>query len=265
MAIEVFNRYEKKYLVPADKAAALQYRLRGYMELDENNKRQELYTITNLYYDTDDSQLIRTSLSKPAYKEKLRLRSYGVPGEDSTAYIEIKKKVAGLVNKRRSAIKLSQAYSFLESGILPEPASYTNTQVLSEVECILAKYAVKPVLFLAYDRKAYFASGQSDVRVSFDTNILARRCNLRLESGIYGQPLLEDDMWLMEIKVKDSIPIWLTRLLSEYRLYPTSFSKYGAEYKKYLETQKKIYTPLMEYSAVAAHPYIKMERGVISA
>ncbi|MNW19369.1 VTC domain protein [compost metagenome] len=68
------------------------------MEPDEYNKRHEFYTITNIYYDTECNTLIRNSLSKPKYKEKLRLRAYGTPNADSNVYLEIKKKVVGLVN-----------------------------------------------------------------------------------------------------------------------------------------------------------------------
>ncbi|MEL7608796.1 MAG: polyphosphate polymerase domain-containing protein [Bacillota bacterium] len=236
MAIEVFNRYENKYRIDADTLIKLESRLSDHMELDAYNKKSETYTIANLYYDTPDSYYIRTSLSKPGYKEKLRLRAYGVPDADTIVYAEIKKKVGGLVNKRRSALKLKEAAEFLKSGEIAEPRPYHNRQVLSEIAYLLSTRELRPAVYLAYDRRAYFGSGGHDLRISFDRGIRARRYDLKLESGDYGAPLIGDDEWVMEIKTSQSIPLWLTRLLSEYRIYPVSFSKYGAEYTRLLES-----------------------------
>lgn len=250
MAIEVFNRYENKYMIDEKMFVRLQSRLSDYMEPDDYNKHGEAYTIANIYYDTQDNHLIRTSLAKPRYKEKLRIRAYGVPESDSKVYIEIKKKVAGLVNKRRSAMKLDEAYSFLEAGNLPELNPKMNTQVLREIGYILEQHELKPALYLAYDRRAYFGNGNHDLRISFDANIRTRRDDLRLESGMYGQQLLEKDTWLMEVKVGQSMPVWLTRLLSENKIYPTSFSKYGTEYMRTLKETAKpkifVFEPLQQ-------------------
>jgi SPX domain protein involved in polyphosphate accumulation len=236
MAIEVFNRHENKYRMNEDTSIRLQGRLFEYMQMDTNNTERFTYPICNLYYDTDDSYLIRASLQKPKYKEKLRLRSYGIPNENSKVYVEIKKKFRGVVNKRRSKLRLNEAYDFLASGETLETRPYMNGQVLREVEYILSRYDLKPKVFLAYERRAFFGADGSDLRVSFDTAIVTRRDDLRLESGIYGEPLLSDGEWLMEIKTSTSVPVWLAGLLSEYKVYPSGFSKYGAEYKRSLIT-----------------------------
>jgi hypothetical protein len=232
VAIEIFNRYENKYILDTAACVQIQDRLLPHMQLDSHNKGHETYPIVNLYYDTADSALIRSSLSKPEYREKLRLRSYGVPGEE--VYVEIKKKFKGLVNKRRSALKLDEAYAFLDSAALPEMRPYMNGQVLREVAHMVKRSALKPAAGIFYDRRAYFGTGQSALRISFDSNIQARCGDLRLEPGIFGERLLEEGLWVMEIKVERSIPLWLCRLLSEYRIFPASFSKYGTEYNRTL-------------------------------
>ncbi len=248
MGIEVFNRYENKYLITEDTFASLQKRITDHMEPDAYNQHQENYAITNIYYDTEDDQLIRTSLQKPRYKEKLRIRAYGVPRGDDMIYVEIKKKVSGLVNKRRSVLNLQDAYSFLATGQLPDIRPYMNRQVLHEVQYILQRHQLLPKLYLAYERKAFFSRDDHDFRLSFDANIITRRNDLKLESGIYGQRLLKDYERLMEVKTSKSIPFWFTRLLSEYRIYPTSFSKYGAEYAHYVQSgamqQDLVYAPI---------------------
>lgn len=240
MAIEVFNRYESKFLLDKDTYEKIQNRLLDYMELDKYNQENGFYTISNIYLDTKDDHLIRNSLSKPKYKEKLRIRAYGAPTADEEVYLEIKKKVFGLVNKRRTTLKLNEAYDFVRTGIKPVYQPYMNTQVINEIAYMLNLYDLEPKLYLAYDRKALFSKENKDLRITFDTNIRTRRDDLRLENGDYGEPLLEKDRWLMEVKAENNIPLWLSKLLSEYRLYKTSFSKYGLEHQKMLLENKKM-------------------------
>lgn len=253
MAIEVFNRYESKYLVDFDTLNKIQERLQDYMELDSYNKEHEFYTISNIYCDTEDNALIRNSLSKPQYKEKLRLRAYGVPDKDSKVYLEIKKKFSGIVNKRRTTLKLQEAYDFINTGIQPEIKKYMNRQVLNEIEYLLGFYELKPKVYLAYDRKAMFCRNQHDLRITFDTNIRSRRYDLKLEKGDYGEPLLEKNLCLMEIKAEKTLPLWLVRMLSENKIFKTSFSKYGKEYQNMLIKNRiemeDTYLCLNQYSA----------------
>ncbi len=238
MAIEVFNRYEHKYLLDKDKFERVIKVMDEHMVIDAHNPSYKPYTIANIYFDTPDDYLIRTSLSKPEYKEKLRLRSYGVPNKNSKVFLEIKKKYKGIVNKRRTSLTLSEAYDFVDTGKAPELKAYMNKQVLSELEYFLKIYDLSPKLYLAYDRIAYFEKDNSDLRISFDMNIRSRRYDLALEHGDYGKKLLPDGVYLMEIKTSLAKPLWLTRVLSELDIKRVTFSKYGTEFKnsvKYIE------------------------------
>jgi hypothetical protein len=237
MAIEIFNRYENKYMIDLSTYWKLQKRLSDYMEPDAHNRRGAAYSICNIYYDTPDSNLIRTSLQKPVYKEKLRVRSYGAVKSEGKVYVEIKKKFCGLVNKRRSGISLKAVKEFLRTGIKPEITAGMNEQVINEATYLLSHKRLQPAVYLAYDRVAWFGTGQHDLRISFDSNIVTRRTDISLSSPVYGEPLLNPNLRLMEIKVAQSIPLWLSHLLSEYRIYPASFSKYGREYEKHLVRQ----------------------------
>ncbi len=138
MAIEVFNRYENKYLLDDAAYRRLYAELLEYMEPDDYNKQHEFYSISNLYFDTKDDTLIRTSLAKPKYKEKLRLRAYGVPDPNAKVYLEIKKKVYGLVNKRRTSLRLQEAYEFVRTGIEPEYKDYMRWISLCRCDDLLA-------------------------------------------------------------------------------------------------------------------------------
>ena len=230
MAIEVFNRHEQKYLLDTDTFQKVIEVMDEYMMPDKYNVNHKPYTISNIYFDTEDDYLIRTSLSKPNYKEKLRLRSYGVPSNDSKVFLEIKKKFNDIVNKRRTVLKLSEAYNFISSGKPPELKEYMNTQVLKEIEYFLQVYRLKPKVYLAYDRIAYFEKYNNDLRISFDKNIRTRRYDVALEDGDYGEALLPDGVYLMEVKTSKAMPLWLTDMLAKYNIKKRSFSKYGTEF-----------------------------------
>lgn len=234
MPIEVFNRFEHKYLIDSGTYRLVTRVMDAHMKLDAYNTDGEPYTITNFYYDTADDYLIRKSLSSPIYKEKLRLRSYGVPNADTKVFLEIKKKVGGLVNKRRSVMLLDEAYRFAETGKAPKAREYMNGQVLRELEYFMSVYRPIPKLYLAYDRVAYFERGSGELRISFDKNIRSRRSNTALENGDDGRPLLDGDMYLMEIKTSRAKPLWLTKALTEFGIQRSSFSKYGTEYTRYV-------------------------------
>lgn len=237
MPIEVFNRYEHKYLMDRTTYEKVLEIMDLHMTLDKYNKNKKPYTIANVYYDTPDDYLIRKSLSKPVYKEKLRLRAYGVPDTDTKVFLEIKKKYNGIVNKRRSVLTLSEAYSLLQTGKIPVVKDYMNGQVLKEIEYLLSHYDLLPKVYLAYDRIAYFEQGNPDLRISFDMNIRSRRYNVALESGDFGDNLLDSSTYLMEIKTSRAKPLWLTNMLTELNIKRQSFSKYGTEFKNTLNTE----------------------------
>lgn len=234
MAIEVFNRYEKKYMIDQNDYEELSYRLTKYMDPDQYSTDGGYYSICNIYYDTETDALIRRSIEKPVYKEKLRLRAYGTPELSDRAFVEIKKKYNKIVNKRRTTMTLAEAYDYLDKGVRPTSTGI-NLQVLNEIDYFKDFYKIGPKLYLSYDRRAYFGKEDRDLRVTFDTNITVRRNDLRLESGAYGQKLLAPGTWLMEIKISGAAPLWLTSILSEMNIYPASFSKYGTEYKMYVQ------------------------------
>lgn len=234
MAIKSFKRYEKKFLLTQSQYDALMPRLLKYMEPDKHCQCGKNYSIFNIYYDTQNDDVIRHSISKPYYKEKLRLRSYNIPNDLSdTVFLELKKKINGIVSKRRVVMTLGEAYDFLKLGKKPKSKDYINQQVINEIEYYLSKNTVYPKVYIAYTRNAFFAKDNKDFRLTFDSNIITRRNNLSLEAGCFGEDILGENKYLMEVKILGSIPLWLTEILSELKIYNTHFSKYGNEYIKY--------------------------------
>lgn len=235
MAIKSFKRYEKKYLLTKEQYNNLIPRLLEYMNPDEHCKSGKNYSIYNIYYDTENNDVIRHSISNPYYKEKLRLRSYTIPNSPtSKVFLELKKKINGIVNKRRVVLTLEEAYNFLEKGLKPTSSDYINNQVINEIEYYISKKLVKPKVFIGYTRKAFFGMEDKDFRLTFDSKIITRRDNLSLEAGCFGEDILQENQYLMEVKILGAMPIWFTNILSELEIYNTHFSKYGNEYMKYL-------------------------------
>lgn len=226
-----FERFEKKYLLTADKYEMLLKGMEPYMEPDEYGH----YTICNIYYDTDNYELIRTSLEKPVYKEKLRMRSYGVPRDGGNVFVEIKKKFSGEVYKRRTVMEVSEAVGYLAGNVHP-----SDEQIRHEIDWFLKSYQPVPKAYIAYDREAYAGIEDPELRITFDTNIRWRDTELDLRAGDYGAPLLDEGQILMEIKIPGTAPIWLSHLLSEAEVFPTSFSKYGTCYINNLLGQEAV-------------------------
>ena len=223
---QIFRRVEKKYILTPDQYDALLDGMTPYMKADDYGR----YTICNLYYDTEDFSLIRTSLEKPVYKEKLRLRSYGTPTDESKVFLEIKKKFDHVVYKRRAVLPCAQAMEYLDGKSRPAQ----EDQILREIDWFLKTYQPKPQVFIAYDRAALAGLDQEDLRVTFDTDLRWRDTDLDLRKGDQGELILPRDRILMEIKIPGTAPLWLSHLLSETGVFPTSFSKYGTCYRTHL-------------------------------
>lgn len=220
----VFQRYELKYILEPEQAQRLLAVMAPHMDSDKYGRT----TICNLYFDTDSYLLIRRSIEKPAYKEKLRLRSYGRAAADTTVFAELKRKCKGVVYKRRVSLPEEEAMPWL----LGSPGTARDGQISREIDYFLDYYGtLKPRVFLSYERRAWYAKDDPGFRVTFDENILCRQEDLSLRSPVYGQPVLPSGKILLEIKCAGGIPLWMTDFLSREKLYKTSFSKYGMVYR----------------------------------
>lgn len=222
---KVFKRYEIKYLLNKEQKGLVLEEIKKYMDLDQYGRT----IIRNLYFDTSNYLLIRRSIEKPLYKEKIRIRTYKKASSDSEVFVEIKKKYDHIVYKRRVALKLVNALNWLDD---KEECAKKN-QIVNEIEYFKSFYKeLKPAMFLSYEREAYYDKVDKTFRVTFDEKLKARNYDLSLEKDAYGIELLEGDKVLMEIKCNGGIPLWLVNVLSREKIYRTSFSKYGKAYEK---------------------------------
>ena len=224
-----FKRHEIKYLITINQYINLMNYLRDKVEKDAFYKS----TIYNVYYDTDNFELIRKSIEKPIYKEKLRIRSYDKPTLDSSVYVELKKKYDHIVYKRREKI----AYKYILNNSFLEGA---ETQIDKEIKYFYG--GLTPKMFLSYEREAYYFKDDNQIRITFDTNIKYRTENVNLVPSISDIKLLPNNLVLMELKVPFSIPYDLAKYLSSEKIFKTPFSKYGTAYKQiYQITEEQLY------------------------
>ena len=219
----IFKRVEEKYLLTKEQYKSLFDRINSDIEKDKYFET----TICNIYFDNDKDDLIVTSMEKPLYKHKVRLRSYGIPRLDDDVFLEIKFKYKKVVGKRRIKIKLKDFKNYLKT------RKYCgNDQIMKEIDYLFNLYNLKPSYFIAYDRKSYIEKNNENLRITIDTNLRSRKEKLSLELGDKGELYFNEEKYIMEIKTLGAMPLWLVKSLSDLGIYPVSFSKFGSIYKK---------------------------------
>ena len=230
--IVVMKRYELKYIITADQETFLKKRLEGYMRPDEFG----LTTIASLYYDTPDYRLINYSIENPLFKEKIRLRSYGLATDDSPVFLELKRKAYGIVYKRRVQSTIPLVKKFFDG----EGDICAGGQINHEITYFRDLYGnLAPACLILYDRTA-FAEPDGDLRLTIDENPRYRTDELTLTKSMNGVSLLGEGMTILEIKVQEAMPLWLVSILSDGGIKKNSFSKYGTAYKQQmLNTYRK--------------------------
>lgn len=222
-----FKRYEKKYLLTPQQYDALRGALQPYLCDDGYG----LHIVNNIYFDTPDYAMIRYSLAHPVYKEKFRLRSYGRPDESQRIYAEIKKKYEHIVYKRRVSAPKQDIRRLLQGEILPDCLLQTQ----QEIQWLLKRWQPVPQVYIGYDRIACYGRENPELRVTFDLRLRFRTTRLDLTCGDHGQPVLPDGTVIMEIKFPQTSPLWMAHILSQYAVFPSSFSKYGTCFMKHLQ------------------------------
>ena len=227
-----FERNELKYLITLDQKNKILETINQYMLLDDYGRT----LIRNIYFDTPDYRLIRRSIEKPIYKEKLRIRSYKKAEDKTVVFVEVKKKYDSIVYKRRIGLPIDDAMEW----ICKKKKLLNETQISREIEYFMNYYKnLQPTVFLTYEREAYYCKDNSDLRITFDENILYRDYDIDLHNEVYGEEVLDKNYSVMEIKCSYGMPLWLTALLSKEKIFKTSFSKYGTAYKKILNKRIK--------------------------
>ena len=239
----VFKRYELKFMLTPEQKNRILEAMSPYMSLDKYGRT----TIRNIYFDTDNYRLIRRSIEKPAYKEKLRIRSYLQTNSDSVVFVELKKKYDNVVYKRRLPMCEKDALAW----ICGDARCPYDTQISHEIDYFISFYEkLTPALFLSYEREAYYEKNGGDFRVTFDDTILCRQTDIDLCKPVWGDSILPPGMVLMELKCSGGIPLWMTEALSREHIYKTSFSKYGTAYRTLIYPKLNLPTSTYEQETI---------------
>ena len=230
---ENFSRIETKYMLSADQVPVIEKALtdHGLIRMDFGNT-----LIQSLYYDTPDNLLIRQSLERPEFKEKLRLRTYGEAYPGSDAYLEMKRKYKGIVYKRRTMMPLQKAMKALEKPDMPDSAGQTGREILWMVK----RYHPVPAVVIRCNRDQWINSANPGFRITIDRDICFRNWNLDLSAQEGHIPLTDASQRLMEIKAGNAIPRWLVKILWETGSQHVHYSKYGLAYRRILMDQSEI-------------------------
>ncbi len=223
MSKNVFNRKEIKYIITQQQKQELIDYMKGFMQKDKYSDNH----VISVYVDTPNNALIRRSMEKPVYKEKMRIRSYGVASENSDVFMEIKKKYKGIVYKRRVEMSYGDVSEFIN-----EKNTDKSGQIINEMKYFMRMYQdLEKSMYLSYYREAYQGIEDSTLRVTFDSEVTARTSDVELTSDIYGESILDLNLVVLEIKTLFGFPNWLNEFLSKNKIYKTSFSKYATAYK----------------------------------
>ncbi len=223
----IFKRHELKYSLTKKQYEQLCLCMENHMVLDSYGRHK----ISNVYFDTDNFSIIRHSIEKPKYKEKLRLRVYGQPSEDTVSFIELKKKYDGVVYKRRLQSTQSDAMSYLCNNAELEDTS----QIKKEVDYFKGAHdSLSPSIYLSYEREAYYSPDDENFRITFDFNIKMRDVDISPYESNQDIKVLSDDIVVLEVKTVKGLPFWFVDFLGKNSLYKTSFSKYGTAYNNFI-------------------------------
>ena len=232
--MDSFERNEKKYLIDAEQKRSFLNQIQEYIKPDRFHR----YRICNVYMDTPDFRLIRNSMERPSYKEKLRIRSYGPVSADGKVFVELKKKYLGTVYKRRTVMAPCEADAFV---LKKDSCSDISGQVEREIRYFIDFYEnLIPAMYIGYRREAWQEVPDNSIRITFDDDIFWRTSDISLESeSLFGTRILSGDDSLMEIKCGAAMPLWLSAALAENKIYKTSFSKYGQAYSRLVSVSER--------------------------
>jgi len=228
--IRRFNRFEIKYQISLQQAEAFKHAIQAYLTPDENGESSGRYSLASLYYDSPDFRCYWEKIDGIKFRRKLRLRRYetGEPlTPDTPIFVEIKQRVDRVTQKRRALLPYAQALSLCTDRQMPDHASEDRV-FLEEVLAFAWQYNLQPASIVRYERQAFIGS-QYDLglRVTFDSALTHQQSPLTLHTPPASLPLLPADQVVMEIKVNERIPYWLTELLAAHNLHTVRISKYA--------------------------------------
>jgi hypothetical protein len=227
--IRKFNRFELKYMLTLQQAEKFKRALGAFMRPDEHGLDNGRYALASLYYDSPDLRCYWEKEYGLRFRRKLRLRRYETGtalNEETPIFVEIKQRVDRVTQKRRAVLPYGAALRLCNDRQMPEHAP-EDKAVIEEIYVFLWQYNLRPVSIVRYDRQAFIGSAYDlGLRVTFDTALTFQPHPLHLHEAPQGLSMLPANQVVMEIKVNERTPSWLTGLIANHNLRLERVSKY---------------------------------------
>lgn len=227
--IRTFNRFELKYLITMHQAEAFRRELLAYLVPDHHGGSDGMYTLSSLYFDSPDFRCFWEKADGIRWRRKLRIRYYESDAPFTPAsltFVEIKQRVDRVTQKRRVQLPYRAALSLCTDRQLPESVSQDDP-VIQEISAFTWQYGLQPASLVSYTRQALVGTDYDiGLRVTFDTGLSYRTNHLDMSDRQDGLALFPPGMVVMEIKVNERVPYWLTELVAAHNLRLLRISKY---------------------------------------
>jgi hypothetical protein len=198
--LHAFNRFELKYLVPVEQAAEIRDELAERMDRDLHSPVGG-YGVWSLYLD-------------------------GVTDE-SPVCVEIKQRVNRVTQKRRITLPYGVARQLCDGREMVRHSA-KESAFIQEVLELVVRLNLQPTAITGYQREALVGrDADTGLRVTFDRRIRGRDRDFH-----FGTPTPENrftippHMSIMEIKVNERTPYWITDLTARRSLNLIRVSKY---------------------------------------
>lgn len=219
------GRIELKYFINAHQQKFLLKNWYSYLCNAPFTNDQSSYPILSLYYDSPTLSFYQEKLSGIAFRNKVRLRTYGLQfSEKNTTFMEIKHKQRDHIMKVRMRLE-----SFDPDLRFPEKWKFTETSKGKVFGQLREQYLLRPAVHTFYYRNAYESPQWSDLRITFDSMLIALHPEEKLNENILydnSRYVIPEYISILEIKSNSPLPDWIFEGIQQCELRCTRISKY---------------------------------------
>ena len=225
--IRRFNRYELKYVLTHREYLRILNDLEEFLDRDRHAGAEGIYRVASLYYDSLDFSCYRNKVDGIKYRRKLRLRIYK-DSDISHGFVEIKQRINRTVQKRRLRLPIDEAKALCSGeDIGIDRFDTIDRATASEVLYLVQDMGMKPKCIISYHRRPFEGSRYDyGLRITFDTHLKSRIHELDITAECSDRFFLAPDIVVMEVKINEKIPIWLTSIIGAHQCNLQRVSKY---------------------------------------
>lgn len=237
------GRFELKYALPLARRAEVLEEAWAHVKADANGAEiapllppevladgpaPRGYRVCSLYLDTLDLMGYTERLAEARIRNRVRVRTYGLPGDVAPVFLEAKRKLHRNVVKHRIRVGDTQAWAQGDE-IRPwrkavhdhgDPRGFAR-RWLDAVEHV----DMRAVCHVTYVRETWV---QGRCRLTIDHDLRAQAWpDPRMLQAHAGTPLLPPGWIVLELKFNGAEPVWMRQLVMKLRLMSEPVSKFA--------------------------------------